>query len=1045
VNFFITRPIFASALALVIILAGGVALFTLPIAQFPPLVPPQVAVSATYIGAGADVVEQSVTIPLEEQLNGAEGMIYMSSNSTNSGDADITVTFDADYDQNIAQMELLSRANQALSELPPEVQQVGVSVDKSSPSLLLGVNLYSPNGTYDGKFLGNYAEIHIADQLARIPGVAQILNFGLTEYAMRIWLDPDKLASLGMTATDVAAAVKEQNQQAATGSLGQAPAPAGQAFKFQLNTLGRLDQVRQFEDIVVRALPNGSVVRIKDVGRVELGADNYSWSTTQSNQPSGNLGVFQLANANGLQIRKEVEATMSRLAQHFPEDLQWEIIYDTTMFVRASIREVIVTMLEAVALVLLVIFIFLQNVRSTLIPMIAVPVSLIGAFAAMAVFGFTINTLSLLGLVVAVALVVDDAIVVVENVNRRLDEGSKDLIKVTELAMADVRGPIVATTLVLMAVFVPVAFIPGLTGQLYNQFALTIAIAVGLSGFNSLTLSPAMCGALLRPRSSGRKNVVFRAFNSGFEKVSSSYVTAIKVCARVWYLMLLAFAGLCALAVYLFLTIPQGFVPEEDQGYVMTLVDLPNAATITRTEDIVTQINQAALGTPGVSATVAVAGYNIVESIDQPNAGIVFVVLKPWGERTTQETSATGIIAALQKKYDEIAGATVIAVNAPPIMGLSATGGFNFELQDLNDAGMAALAEATRNLVEQANARPELQGVYTTLNAEVPQRYIDIDRVKAMTRGVSVTDIFNTLQINLGSLYVNQFNKFGRVYRVYLQAEADARSDETDVGRLQVRNKDGQMIYLNAFIDIAPTVGPYSIQHYDEYRSAQINGGPAPGFSSGQAVQAMEELAATVLPSGFGYQWTDVVYQQKKAGNLAPLIFGLSLVVVFLVLAALYESWVMPVIILLAIPLGLLGAVGALTLRGLDLDVYGQIGLVMLIGLVAKNSILIVEFARDEQRRGAGILEAAMTAARIRLRPILMTALAFVVGLLPLVFASGAGANARRSLGTVVVGGLFLATVLIIMVPIFYYVIERLTERREDKPTASGAARQPAE
>jgi hydrophobe/amphiphile efflux-1 (HAE1) family protein len=1045
VNFFITRPIFASALALIIILAGGIAMVTLPIAQFPPLVPPQVAVSAQYIGAGAEVVENSVTIPLEEQLNGAEGMIYMSSNSTNNGNSIITVTFDPDYDQNIAQMELLSRTNQALSQLPPEVQQVGVSVEKSSSSLLLAVNLISPNGTYDERFLQNYAEIHVLDPLARIPGVAQVVDFGLSEYAMRIWLDPDKLANLGMTATDVADAISEQNQQVATGALGLPPAPAGQAFTYQLNTLGRLAQVEQFEDIVIRALSNGSVVRIRDVARVELGADDYSWSTTSNNKPTGNLGVFQLADANGLEIAKQVEATMNSLEQHFPEDLEWTIIYDTTMFVRASITEVIKTMLQAVGLVLLVIFIFLQNWRSTLIPTIAVPVSLIGAFAAMAVFGFTINTLSLLGLVVAVALVVDDAIVVVENVNRRLDEGGKDLTEVTELAMTDVRGPIVATTLVLMAVFVPVAFLPGLTGQLYNQFALTIAIAVGISGFNSLTLSPALCATLLRPRSGGGSNVVFRAFNTGFEKLTAGYVASVKICARVWYLMLLGFAALCALAVYLFLSIPQGFVPDEDQGYLMTLINLPDASTITRTEEVVTQVNDIALATPGVRATVAIAGYNIVDAIQQPNVGIVFVVLHPWDERTTTATSALGILAALQDKYNQIAGASVIAVNAPPIMGLSATGGFNFELQDLNDAGIPALAEATRYLVEQASHRPELRNVYTTFNPDVPQRYLNVDRVKAMTRGVSVDDIFDTLQINLGSFYVNQFNKFGRVYRVYVQAEQGARADEADVGRLQVRNKDGQMIYLNAFIDVEPTVGPYSIQHYDMYRSAEINGAPAPGYSSGQAVAAMEELAATALPDGFGYQWTDVVYQQKQAGNLAPLIFGLSLVVVFLVLAALYESWVMPVIILLAIPLGLLGAAGALTLRGLDLDVYGQIGLVMLIGLVAKNSILIVEFARDERRRGADILDAAMTAARVRLRPILMTALAFVVGLLPLVLASGAGANARRSLGTVVVGGLFLATVLIIMVPIFYYVIERLRERRVEKPAPSGVAEQPAE
>ncbi|MEM7023284.1 MAG: multidrug efflux RND transporter permease subunit [Pseudomonadota bacterium] len=1044
-NFFITRPIFALAIALIIILAGGVSMFTLPIAQFPPLVPPEIEVSAQYIGAGAEVVENSVTIPIEEQLNGAEGMIYMSSDSTNNGDTVITGTFDSGYDQNIAQMELLSRANQAISQLPPDVQQVGVTVEKSSSGLLLGVNLISPNGTYDGIFLGNYAEIHVADPLARIPGVAEVLNFGLTEYAMRIWLDPDKLANLGMTATDVADAIAEQNQQAAVGSLGVAPAPAGQTFTFQLNTLGRLDTPEQFENIVIRALPDGSVVRIKDVGRVELGADTYSWSTTTKDKPTGNLGVFQLADANGLEIAKEVEATMRRLEQHFPPDMEWAIIYDTTMFVRASIREVIITMLQAIGLVLLVIFIFLQNWRSTLIPTIAVPVSLIGAFAAMAAFGFTINTLSLLGLVVAVALVVDDAIVVVENVNRRLDEGGTDLIEVTEKAMADVRGPIIATTLTLMAVFVPAAFIPGLTGQLYNQFAITIAIAVGISGFNSLTLSPAMCAALLRPSSGRKPNIVFRSFNTGFHKLTEGYVKSVKIAARVWYLVLIAFAALCALAAYLLLVIPKGFVPEEDQGYLMSIIELPDAATITRTEDVISQMNDLALAVPGVWSTVAVAGYNIVEGIEQPNTGIMFVVLEPWDKRTTKELSAPGILAKLQEAYDTIEGARVVAVNAPPIMGLSSTGGFNFELQDVDDMGIPALAAATQNLVEAANARPELHAVYTTFNPEVPQRFVNIDRVKAMTRGVSLDDIFASLQINLGSLYVNEFNKFGRVYRVYLQAEKDARADESDVGRLQVRNKDGEMIYLSAFIDIEPMVGPYRIQHYNMYRSAAINGSPAPGYSSGQAVQAMEELASTTLPTGFGYQWTDVIFQQQKAGNLAPLIFGLSLAVVFLVLAALYESWVMPVIIMMAIPLGLLGAVGALTVRGLDLDVYGQIGLVMLIGLVAKNSILIVEFARDERARGAGILESAMTAARIRLRPILMTALAFVVGLLPLVFASGAGANARQSLGTVVVGGLFLATLLIIMVPIFYYVIERIRESEGAKPAPAGAAQQPAE
>ena len=1025
-DFFIARPIFASAIALIMILAGGVSMLTLPIAQYPPLVPPQVQVSAQYIGASAEVVEKSVTTPIEEQLNGVEGMIYMSSNSTNNGQSSITVTFAPGFDQDIAQMELLSRANQALPQLPADVQQVGVTVDKASSNLLLGVTLISPNGTYEGRFLQNYAEIHVVDPLSRIPGVASVMNFGLSEYAMRIWLDPAKLTNLGLTAADVAAAIREQNQQAAVGTLGRAPAPAGQGFEYQLNTLGRLEQVEQFEDIVVRALPNGSVVRISDVARVELGADQYDWSTSMSGRPSGNVVIFQLADANGLEIRKQVVATMDRLAQHFPDDLEWVIIYDTTMFVKESIREVVVTLLQAIALVLLVIFVFLQNLRSTLIPTIAVPVSLIGAFAARAAFGFSINTLSLLGLVVAVALVVDDAIVVVENVNRRLDEGGRDLREVTRLALAEVRGPIIATTLVLMAVFVPVGFIPGLTGQLYNQFALTIAIAVGLSGLNSLSLSPALCATLLRPRTT-TPNVAFRAFNRGFARLADGYAQSVEVCARLWHVLLLIFAGLCLLAAYLFVSIPKGFVPEEDEGYFMTIVDLPDAATIERTQAVMSRVSEALLDLPGVWATIEVPGYNAVDGIEQPNAGIAWVVLQPWSQRTTPETQVNAIIAAAKAKFAEIPGATVVAANAPTIMGLSTTGGFNFELQDLNAAGPEALAAVTQSFIERTKSRPELSGVYTTFDPHVPQRFLEIDRAKAKTLGVSVTDIFNTLQINLGSAYVNDFNKFGRVYRVYLQAEPDARATEADIGRLQVRNADGRMIYLDALVSVRPVLGPYNLQHYDMYGSASINGSAAPGYSSGQAVQAMEELAAA-LPDGFGYQWTGVVYQQKAAGNLAPLVFVLSLVVVFLVLAALYESWSMPVVILLAIPLGLLGAVGALMLRGLPLDVYGQIGLVMLIGLVAKNSILIVEFASRRRREGASVLEAAMTAARLRLRPILMTALAFVIGLMPLVFDSGAGANARRSLGTVVVGGLALATVLIIFVPIFYYVVERLRE-----------------
>lgn len=1033
-NFFIKRPIFAASIALIMILAGGICMLVLPIAQFPPLVPPQVQVTTQYIGASAEVVADTVTTPLEEQINGAAGMIYMSSTSTNNGDSCITVTFDVGYDQSVGQMDVLTRSNQALSQLPPPVTQVGLTIQKHSSNMLLAVNLISPKDTYDSRFLQNYADIHITDELSRIPGVASVTNFGLSQYAMRIWLDPEKLNNLGLTAMDVQKAVEEQNQQVAAGQLGQAPAPANQSFQYQLTTLGRLKQVSQFEDIVVRALPNGAIVKLKDVAKVELGAEEYDWDTRLSGKDTATIVVFQLANANGLQIKQQVLKSMKRLEKNFPNDMKWTMCYDTTEFIHESIREVIITLLEAILLVVLVVYIFLQNFRATIIPMIAVPVSLIGTFAFMAVFGFSINTLSLLGMVLAVALVVDDAIVVVENVMRRLDEhrsGEKlDIKVVTAEAISEVRGPIIATTLVLMAVFVPVAFIPGMTGMLYNQFSLTIAISVGLSGINSLSLSPALCAVFLKgSKEAGTKNVFFRLFNIFFDRFSHFYSSFVGFMIRHWIPTLLVFAGFCLLTLFLFKSTPTGFVPEEDQGYFMVMAQLPEGSTIDRTREQMAKITKAGMTIPGVADVLEISGYNVIDSIKQPYAGFAFFILKPWGERTTPDTQLQAIMAKVREKVGRDPNAVIMISNAPAIPGMGSIGGFSFELEDLNGQGMDALAKVAMNFIKETRNRPELEGVYTTYTSNAPQYYLDIDRVKVKTMQVSLGDLFSTLQINLGSLYVNEFNKYGRVYRVYLQAKADARSDVPDISRLKVRNAKGQMINMDTFVKVMPIVGPYNIPHYNEYDSIALNGANAPGYSSGQAIQAMEELAAEHLPEGFGYEWTNITYQQLKAGNLAPIIFALSLVFVFLVLAAQYESWTMPFMVLLGVPLGLLGAVLALIVRSLDLDVYGQIGLVMLIGLTAKNAILIVEFAHDLRRKGSTVMDAAMDAAKIRLRPILMTALAFIIGLMPLVVAAGAGAKARQSLGTTVVGGLTIATILVAFVPVFFYLIEILRER----------------
>lgn len=1037
INFFINRPIFATVIALIMVIAGSVCYVMLPVAQYPQIAPPKVEISSEYAGASAKVVSDAVTLPIEEEVNGVKHMTYMASNSTNNGTSDITITFEVGTDLDIAAVNVQNKLSVAKPLLPEEVTRSGVKVEKKSPNLMMVVNLVSPNGTYDDAYLGNYADIHIADAIKRIPGVGKILNFGLKKYSIRLWLNPDRLAAMGLTATDVADAVREQNVQVAAGKVGAAPSRSGKTFEFQINAKGRLNQASEFEDIIVRTRDDGSIVRVSDVARVELGAENYTMSSSFNGKATASIGIYQLPGANAIDLSKAIHAEMAQLAKRFPQDLTQEIAYDTSKFVKASMQEVMITLYEAIALVVLVVFVFLQDWRITLIPVIAIPVSLIATFAILMAFGFSINSLSLLGLVLAIGLVVDDAIVVVENVQRQLEEGETDLKKAARVAMAEVAGPIVATTLVLLAVFVPVAFMPGLTGRLYNQFALTIAFSVLLSGINSLTLSPALSAVFLRPPSE-KKFFLFEWFNRGFERFAEGYKRLVALFIRYWYFTLAGFAAFLVVVYWMFQALPGGFVPEEDQGYLMAAIQTPDASTLERTNRVTERVAKMMLETPGVADVLAVGGFNLIDTIVQSNTAFVIAVLKPWDERSTPETQLDGIMNSFNGQFAAIDDALVFAFNAPPIPGLGSMGGFQFEVQDLNGQGIDAVAKATNDLIAKGNQRPELAGLMTTLSTEVPQLHLDIDRTKAKAKGLRLSDVFDSLQIYLGSLYVNDFNKYGRTYRVLLQAEKDARMVEEDIAKIHVRNQRGEMIPLSALVKTEPTVGPINVPHYNIYNAAQINGNPAPGFSSGQAIKAMEEVAKQALPEGIGFAWTGTVYQQLKAGDVAPYIFALSMVFVFLFLAAQYESWAMPFMIILAVPTAMFGAAAALLLRGLDLNVYGQIGLVMLIGLAAKNAILIVEFAKQLHEKGETITDAAVHAAKMRLRPILMTAFAFILGVLPLAIATGAGENARRALGTTVLGGMIAAVAItIIVVPTFYVVIERLRERGARKPVAS--------
>jgi len=1030
VDFFINRPVLATVLAILITLIGGISIPILPIAQFPEISPPTVNVSATFTGASSEVVEETVTTPIEEQINGVEGMTYMSSDSSNDGTMSINVTFDIGYDLDIAAVDVQNRVQLATPRVPEEVSKYGISVNKQSTSLILAVNLISPDGSRDDLFLSNYIDIHISDVLKRIPGVGNLTIWGEREYSMRIWLDPDKLASLALTTTDVANAIEEQNVQVAAGSIGQPPIPKGQQFQFTITTLGRLETVEEFEDIIIRANPDGSVVRIKDVATVELGAETY---TTKAELDGGNtvgIGTYQLPGANALDLAKEIRAAMELLKENFPSGVDYAIIYDTTEFVTESIKEVVITLFEAFILVFIVVFIFLQNFRATLIPAITIPVSLIGTFALINALGFSINTLTLFGLVLAIGLVVDDAIVVVENASRLIQEKGVSSREATSAAMKEVTGPIVATSLVLMAVFVPVSFMPGITGQLYRQFALTIACSVAISTINALTLSPALCALFLR-KETGKKFWFFKKFDQGFDWFKDRYHGWVVALTTRWKIVVGVFAALMVLTYFIFTVVPTGFVPEEDQGYFIINVQGPEGSSLERTEETMQEVYNILMSTPGVAHIVSIAGLNFLTSASDSNTGAMFAVLEPWGKRKSYALSVFGIIERVRKEFAGIQGAVVVPFNAPPIQGLSSTGGFQFELEDRSSLGIQTLANVTNEMIEKGNQTPELTGLFSSFTADVPGIYVELDRTKAKTQGIAISDIFDTLQAYLGALYVNDFNKFGRVYRVFMQAEDSYRAKVDDISKLYVRTQAGDMVPLSTLIEVKEIVGPETVTHYNLYRSTEIDGDSASGYSSGQAIAAMEKLAEEVLPEGMGYEWSGTSYQEIKAGNIAPLIFALSIVFVFLFLAALYESWAMPFMVMLAVPLALLGAMLAQYFRGLTNDVYCQIGLVMLIGLASKNAILIVEFAKQRREDGLPVIEAAMQAAMIRLRPILMTAFAFILGVFPLVIASGAGAQSRHSLGTAVFGGMILSTMLsLIVVPVFYVVIENLRERK---------------
>ncbi|AFY35944.1 efflux RND transporter permease subunit [Calothrix sp. PCC 7507] len=1031
VDFFIKRPVFASVCGVIILLLGLISIPTLPIARFPDITPTQISVTANYSGASAEVVESGVTNILERQINGIEGLRYMTSSSSNDGGTTITATFDSSRNKDIAAVDVQNRVSVAQPQLPDIVQRTGVKVSKQSSSILLGIGLFAENKKYDNIFLSNYADLYIADALKRVKGVSDVRIFGERRYAMRLWLDPNRLASRGLTTDDVTNALAEQNLQVGAGRIGQEPAAPGQTYQIDVRASSRLTEAAEFNEIVLKTENDGTLVKLKDVGRAELGAENYNtFLRFRANEAVG-LGIYQVPGSNALDVGKGVKAEIAKLAPSFPPGLKYQIAFDTTAFVEESLAEVFKSLIEAVVLVVIVIFVFLQNWRTTLIPAIVIPLSLIGTFIFIKAFNFSMNSLTLFGLTLGSGMVVDDAIIIVEQISRFIQGKGMNPRRAASESMAELFGAVIATSLVLMAVFVPVAFFPGTTGALYQQFALTIAFSIGISTFLAVTLTPSLCAMLLRPGQNPPRWIswFFDLINRFLDWATRGYERSLTFLVRIKSIVIGLFIVSLGLTAWLYVSVPTAFLPDEDEGYFLTIIQGPQGVSLQYTSDVMAKVEKEILQLPEVLGTFAVGGFGFSGST--ANSGIVFTTLKPWDERSRPDQSAKAIIGKLQGKLLAIPEARVFPVNPPPIQGLGNFGGFVFQLQDRRGtSGLENLVQSMGQMLGRANQTPGLQAVFSTFAADTPQLLVEVDRNKAKSLQVSINDIFNTLQTALGSRYVNDFNLQQRNYRVYVQADQQFRSNPKDIGQLFVRSQKNQMIPLSNLVKITPTVGAQTINHYNLFRAIEINGSAAPGSSSGDAIKAMEQLAKEVLPPGYGYEWSGTALEEIDSGSLAPLIFGLGLVFVFLVLAAQYENYVDPIIILLSVPLAIFGALIAQSMRGFANDVYCQIGLVMLIGLASKNAILIVEFANQLREQGMGMTKAVITASQERLRPILMTAFATLLGIFPLANASGAGAGSRQSLGTAVFGGMFVATFLsLFVVPILYIVIKSTTDR----------------